>query len=107
MDLRKEQILKHISQLVEIKKLYDCQFKCLTAITYLIKKDMLSAEALEDIFDKTKSCQHLSVREFVNPVLPEIATYCLCNDFVDKIHKIEATYSITAFDMTKNPPEKK
>jgi len=107
MNERKDHLLKQLEKLYDTRKLYDCQFRCYSAIAYLLKKGICNAENISAIFDETKTCQHLSVREFVSNDLPEISTYCLCSDFADKIKKIEATYSIVTYDMSKEPPEKK
>ncbi|MFA5071274.1 MAG: hypothetical protein WC511_02775 [Candidatus Pacearchaeota archaeon] len=99
MDTKK--LEAELKQLFEIRKLYDCQFKCVLAISYLLENNLFSSENVKNIFDPNKKCHLGSVREFFQKELPEIGSCCLCSDCGEKIRAMNVVYTVTKVDMQK------
>lgn len=99
-------LIAQLKQLYNVRNLYECQFKCVLAISYLLKKDIFNTDNVKNLFDCTKTCSNLSVREYFSGAIPEVSTFCLCSDFADKLKKMETNNTIVVVDPPKEDLEK-
>ena len=85
MTISRDAGLKKLSQLQEVRDLYDCRIRCLPAISYIVSTDTQDKEKMDSFFDKTRLCENMSIREFICEVLPTVGCNCVCADVEDKI----------------------
>lgn len=99
--MTKEAKLKRIQQLTQVGNLYNCEMKCLKAITYIIENDLLESEKAQELFDCSRKCQVSTIREFICETLPELSNCCVCANLEDKIKEMNVVSSLTVVDCDK------
>ena len=81
--------LKKLGQLTNTKNLYDCQIRCLSAVTFILKNNIEDPQQIQTLFEETKSCIHPSIRDFIHEILPSISNFCVPHDLPDRIKHLQ------------------
>lgn len=96
--------LKKLKQLKDVGKLYDCKVKCLLAVSFLVDNNLLEPEHINSLFDNSKTCSNMSIREFMCEIIPGLNNCCVCGNLEDKIK--DMAIQLTSFGEIKEEPRK-
>lgn len=86
--------LKKLKQLEKVRALYDCNVKCLVAVSFIVANNISDAEQIKSLFDCSKTCSNSSIREFICEVVPGINNCCVCADLENKIETLSVLVKI-------------
>lgn len=94
-----EEELRKIKHLHEIKNLYECRIKCLSAISFVLENDIQDPDTISLLFDPNKECAQPSIREFLGESVQALSKFCVCDNLDNQIQVVAA--SLISFEDKK------